>query len=44
MEAQLSVELNHSVLDVPMKGIGLAKRDVVTVRSPEGRIHVVVEG
>ena len=44
MEAQLSVELNHSVLDVPMKGIGLAKRDVVTIRSPEGRIHVVVEG
>ena len=44
MEAQLSVELNHSVLDVPIKGIGLAKRDVVTVRSPEGRTHVVVEG
>lgn len=44
MEAQLSVDRDHAVLDLPIKGLGLAKRDVVTVRTPEGRTHVVVEG
>ena len=44
MEAQLSVGLDHHVLDVPIKSLGLARFDVVTVRNPKGRTHVVVEG
>ena len=44
MEAQLSVGVDHSVLDVPLKSIGLAKFDVVTVRSNGERTHIVVEG